>query len=122
MDEFKLKVVSGGEVLVRFTVKRGFSPRVFSALNNLLPRVGVVIIGDTYVCLNMGLKIGIEKIITEASIGDVGYSPRFQGLIFFTSDSSECGLLRTALVGRISTPVERLRSLREGDVVSVVRD
>jgi len=121
MDEFELKVVSGGEVLARFTVKRGFSPRVFSALGSMLPRVGVVSIGDSYVCLNIGLRIGIEKIITEASAGDVGYSPRFQGLVFFTSSSSECSPLKAALVGRLLSPVESLKSLKEGDVVSVVR-
>jgi hypothetical protein len=120
-DEFELKIVSGGEVLGRFTVKRGFSPRVFSALSNLLPKIGVVSIGETYVCLNMGLRIGVEKIATEASAGDVGYSPYLQGLVFFTSDSPECGFLKTALIGRLLTPVEKFRSLREGDVVSVTR-
>ncbi len=120
-DEFELKIISGGEVLGRFTVKRGFSPRVFSALSNLLPKIGVVSIGKTYVCLNMGLRIGVEKIATEASAGDVGYSPYLQGLVFFTSDSPECGFLKIALIGRLLTPVEKFGSLREGDVVSVTR-
>lgn len=120
-DEFELKIVSGGEVLGRFTVKRGFSPRIFSALNNLPPKIGVVSIGEKYVCLNMGLRIGVEKIITDASTGDVGYSPYLQGLVFFTSDSHECGSLKTALIGRMLTPVEKLKSLKEGDVVSIMR-
>lgn len=122
MDEFEIRIASGGEELGRFIVKRGFSPRVFHALSSLLPKVGVVSIGNTYVCLNIGLKIGIEKFVTDASVGDVGYSPYFQGLVFFTSASSdECRLIRTALIGRMLTPVERLRSLKEGAVVSIVR-
>ncbi|MBO3769648.1 MAG: hypothetical protein JTT15_04560 [Candidatus Brockarchaeota archaeon] len=122
MDEFEIKIVSEGEELGRFIVKRGFSPRVFHALSNLLPKVGVVSIGNTYVCLNIGLKMGVEKFATDASMGDVGYSPYFQGLVFFTSASSEeCRLIRTALIGRMLTPVERLKSLKDGAVVSVLR-
>ncbi|MEM3712562.1 MAG: hypothetical protein QXR97_03385 [Thermoproteota archaeon] len=122
MDEFETKIVTKGEELGRFIVKRGFSPRVFHALSTLLPKVGVVSIGNTYVCLNIGLKIGIEKFITDASVGDVGYSPYLQGLVFFTSVSSdECRLVKTTLIGKMLTPVEKLRSLKEGEVVSVVR-
>ncbi|MDW8034645.1 MAG: hypothetical protein RMI79_06930 [Nitrososphaerota archaeon] len=121
VDEFEVKILSESKDLGRFVVKRVFSPRVFHTLSNLLTKVGVVSIGATYVCLNIGLKIGIEKFIDNASIGDVGYSPYLQGLIFFTSTSSECRLIKTALIGRMLTPVERLRSLKEGDVVSVIR-
>jgi hypothetical protein len=118
-DEFVLKIVSRGEVLGKFLVKRGFSPRVFSALSGLLPRVGVVSIGKTYLCLNLGLRIGIERVMSNASAGDVGYSPHLQGLLFFTSDSSECSFLKAALIGKLLTSVETIRSLKEGDVASV---
>lgn len=122
MDEFEIKVISRGEELGRFMVKRSFSPRVFHALGNLLPKVGVVSIGNTYVCLNIGLKIGIEKFVTNVSLGDVGYSPYLQGLVFFISASSEeCRLIKTSLIGKMLTPVERLKSLKEGDVVSILR-
>lgn len=122
MDEFEIKIVSGSEELGRFMVKRGFSPRVFHALSSLLPKVGVVSTGNTYVCLNIGLKIGIEKFVTNVSIGDVGYSPYLQGLVFFTSESpDECRIIKTTLIGRMLTPVDRLKSLKEGAVVSIVR-
>lgn len=121
MDELELKIVSGGSVVCRLTVKRGFSPRVFSALGSSLPKIGVVGRGDTYIYLSMGLKIGVEKTVSEASPGDVGYSPRFQGLIFFTSDSPDCRFLNAALVGKLLTPWDGLKNLMEGDVVSVSR-
>jgi hypothetical protein len=121
MDELELKIVSGDGEVCRFSVKRGFSPRVFSALGSSLPKIGVVGKGDTYLYLTMGLRIGVEKTISEASPGDVGYSPRFQGLVFFTSDSPECRFLNAALVGRLLTPLDLLKNLREGDVVSVSR-
>jgi hypothetical protein len=121
MDELELKIVSGDGEVCRFSVKRGFSPRVFSALGSSLPKIGVVGKGDTYLYLTMGLRIGVEKTISEASPGDVGYSPRFQGLVFFTSDSPDCRFLNAALVGRLLTPLDLLKNLREGDVVSVSR-
>jgi len=121
MDELELKIVSGDGEVCRFSVKRGFSPRVFSALGSSLPKIGVVGKGDTYLYLTMGLRIGVEKTISEASPGDVGYSPRFQGLVFFTSDSPDCRFLNAALIGRLLTPLDPLKNLREGDVVSVSR-
>lgn len=120
LDEFELKIVSGADVISRLVVKRGFSPRVFSALSNSLPKIGVVGVGDTYIYLSMGLKIGVERILTEASAGDVGYSPRFQGLVFFTSDSLDCRFLNTAPVGKLVYPWDNIKNLREGDVVSVI--
>jgi hypothetical protein len=121
MDELVLKIVSGDSVVCRLTVKRGFSPRVFSALGSSLPKIGVVGKGDTYLYLTMGLRISVEKTLSEASSGDVGYSPRFQGLVFFISDSPDCRFLNTTLIGKILTPWDRLKNLREGDVVSVSR-
>lgn len=121
LDEFELKIVSGVNVIGRLVIKRGFSPRVFSALSSSPPKIGVVGIGDTYVYLSMGLKIGVERVLTEASAGDVGYSPRFQGLVFFTADSFDCRFLNTALVGKLISPWDGIKNLREGDVVSVVR-
>lgn len=120
-DEFELKITAGEDVICRLIVKRGFSPRVFSALSSSLPKIGVVGKGDAYIYLSMGLKIGVEKILSEASPGDVGYSPRFQGLVFFTSDSPDCRFLNAALIGRLVTPWGQLKNLKEGDVVSVAR-
>jgi len=121
MDEFELKLVLRSEVIGRFTVKRGFSPRVFSVLSNVSSKVGVVSISDNYVCINFGLKIGIEKTVSSFSKGDVCYSPYLQGLVFFTSASSECSFLKATLIGRMLTPVDGLKSLKEGDVVSIIR-
>jgi len=121
MDELVLKIVSSDSIVCRLTVKRGFSPRVFSALSSSLPKIGVVGKGDAYLYLSMGLRIGVEKTLSEASSGDVAYSPRFQGLVFFISDSPDCRFLNAALIGKILTPWDRLKNLREGDVVSVSR-
>lgn len=121
MDVLELKIVSGDSDVCRFSVKRGFSPRVFSALSGSLTKIGVVGKGDTYVYLTMGLKIGVEKTLSEASQGDVGYSPRFQGLVFFTSDSPDCRFLNATLIGRLLTPIDPLKNLKEGEVVSVSR-
>ncbi|NHV98224.1 MAG: hypothetical protein HA496_01100 [Thaumarchaeota archaeon] len=121
MDVLELKIVSGSVDVCRFSVKRGFSPRVFSALSGSLPKIGVVGKGDTYIYLTMGIRIGVEKTLSEASQGDVGYSPRFQGLVFFTSASPDCRFLNTILIGRLLTPLDSLKSLKEGEVVSVSR-
>jgi hypothetical protein len=121
LDEFELKIVSGANIIGRLLIKRGFSPRVFSALSSSPPKIGAVGIGDTYVYLSMGLKIGVERVLTEASAGDVGYSPRFQGLVFFIADSPDCRFLNTAPVGKLIPPWDGIKNLREGDVVSVIR-
>lgn len=121
VDELELKVVSGGSVICRFTVKRGFSPRVFYAISSSLPKIGVVGKYDAHMYLSMGLRIGIEKIVSEASSGDVGYSPRLQGLILFTSDSPDCRFLNAALIGRLLKPWDGLKNLKEGDVVYISR-
>lgn len=116
-----MKITLGDRSIARLVVKRGFSPRIFSAFSNLSPKVGVVGIGDTYVYLSMGLKIGVERVLSEASAGDVGYSPRFQGLVLFTEASPDCRFLNVALAGKLLTQLEGIKSLREGNVVSVSR-
>ncbi|MGQ9478860.1 MAG: hypothetical protein ACUVQ0_02415 [Thermoproteota archaeon] len=122
MDEFELEIVSeGGDILGRFIVKRGFSPRAFSALARSQPRVGVVGLGEGYVYLSMGLRMSVEKFITEASAGDVGYSPKIQGLLFFTKKLPDCRSLNSALIGRMLTSLEGIRSLKNGNVVSIIR-
>jgi hypothetical protein len=119
LEKIPIKVIfknteSKGELI------RVLSPRTVEVLNGALPISASTFIWKEEVYFGTGVSAGPERPKSTVKPGDIAYWPPGKAFCIFFGKTQPYSPVN--IVGRITSPLEPLKSVRQGEWVKVIRD
>ncbi len=119
LEKIPIKIIfksveSKGELI------RVLSPRTVEVLANALPISSSTFLWKEEVYFGTGVSAGPERAKPTVKPGDIAYWPPGKAFCIFFGSSQPYSPVN--IVGKVTSPLEPLRTVRQGEWVKVVRD
>ena len=110
-----------GRERIKCQLKRHLSPMTVGLITRMLPLKGNAHhMGQSVVYFETRINSGIKRKMTDFKKGDIAFLPTEGSICFYMDDVF--GGKPMAIVGKITGEIEKLRSVKSSDVLSLSRN
>jgi hypothetical protein len=121
VSKIDLVLEINGRERIKCQLKRHLSPMTVGLITRMLPLEGNVHqLGRSIIYFETGINSGIERKRTDFKKGDIAFLP-IEGSICFYMDNISDGKPMT-IIGKIVDDIEKLKGVKDSDVLSLSRN